>query len=72
MSFYCLYNSEIVASQNKTPHTMLEKILLPKKNQTKTEGKSFILNATEHILVRDLFPYVSQNSGKPNYCSKEL
>lgn len=51
---------------------MLEKILLPKKNQTKTEGKSFILNATEHILVRDLFPYVSQNSGKPNYCSKEL
>jgi len=30
------------------------------------------LNETELVLVRDLFPYASQNSGKSASCSKEL
>lgn len=53
MPLYCLYNTDIVAPQNKTPCIMLDKILLQRK---KREGKSFILNATEHSGDRP--PYV--------------
>lgn len=69
MPLYCWYNLDKAASQNKIPHIMLYKILLPKKKKRRKKALCWM---QQNILVRDLLPYVPKISGKSDLCSKEL